>query len=195
MFSRRRDVIVATERLYLRLPDQNDHLNWVALRRDASEQLQACEPAWSPDHFSKAAFRNRVKWAAKAFDENRAVPLFLERKSDGALLGAITLDNIRTGPNRSTEIGYWMGRAFQRQGFMEETLAAVLHFAFEQKSLSRVEAACLPDNVASRKLLEKCGFHYEGVAKAYLEIGGLWQDHVIYAALRPDRRKRAVADP
>jgi len=48
--------------------------------------------------------------------------------------------------------------------------------------------ACLPDNLASRRLLERCGFQYEGVAKAYLQIGGRWRDHVLYAALREGRR-------
>lgn len=191
MFAKRRDYMLSTDRLFLRLPDLNDHLNWVALRREGSDQLQACEPSWSPDHFSKAAFKNRVKWAKKAVEDNKAVPFFIERQSDGALLGAITLDNIRSGPNRSAEIGYWMGRVYQRQGYMREAIDGVLHYAFEQKGISRVEAACLPENAASRTLLEKSGFHYEGVAKAYLEIAGLWQDHVIYAVLRQDRRKRA----
>ena len=192
MFAKRRDVMLSTDRLFLRLPEMVDHLGWVALRRDGSDQLQACEPAWSPDHFSKAAFKNRVKWARKAMEENRAIPFFIERQSDGALLGAITLDNIRFGPNKSAEVGYWMGRTFQRNGYMHEAIEVVLHYAFEQKAISRVEAACLPENKASRALLEKSGFQYEGVAKAYLEIAGSWQDHVVYAALRADRRRRAV---
>ncbi|MEO0344221.1 MAG: GNAT family protein [Pseudomonadota bacterium] len=193
MFGRRRDVVLASPRLFLRLPDLNDHLEWVALRRDGTDQLTATEPAWAHDHFSKSAFRNRVKWAAKSFEGNKAVPLFIERRSDNVLMGAVTLDNIRTGPNKSAEIGYWLGRAHQRQGYMFEAIEAVLHFAFEQKRLSRIEAACLPENTASRHLLEKIGFKYEGVAKAYLEINGLWQDHVTYAALRSDRRKRSAA--
>ncbi|MEM9716452.1 MAG: GNAT family protein [Pseudomonadota bacterium] len=192
MFAKRREAVLATERLFLRLPLLSDHLDWVALRRDASDQLQACEPAWAPDHFSRAAFKNRVKWAAKSFENNRAIPLFLERRENGALIGAVTLDNIRSGPNKSAEIGYWLGHAYQRQGYMSEALDAAVHYAFEQKDLSRIEAACLPDNMASRNLLEKSGFKYEGVAKAYLEINGYWQDHVVYAALRADRRKRAV---
>ncbi|MEM0977737.1 MAG: GNAT family protein [Pseudomonadota bacterium] len=193
MFSKRRDVVIASDRLLLRLPEISDHLDWVALRRDGADQLQGCEPAWAPDHFSKSAFRNRVKWAQKSFENDRAVPLFIERQQDGVLIGAVTLDNVRKGPNRSTEIGYWVGRAFQRQGYMNEAIEAVKHYAFNQMTISRVEAACLPDNIASRNLLEKCGFHYEGVAKAYLEIGGLWQDHVIYAALRADRKRRNQA--
>ncbi|KKK63201.1 hypothetical protein LCGC14_2996670, partial [marine sediment metagenome] len=56
--------------------------------------------------------------------------------------------------------------------------------------LSRIEAACLPENQASRGLLEKAGFKYEGVAQSYLQIDGRWRTHVLYAALRKDRRGR-----
>jgi ribosomal-protein-alanine N-acetyltransferase len=66
----------------------------------------------------------------------------------------------------------------------------VREHAFSALELSRLEAACLPDNVASRRLLERCGFKYEGVAQAYLQIDGRWRNHVLYAALRADRRGR-----
>ena len=71
---------------------------------------------------------------------------------------------------------------------MTEALRAVREHAFAALDLSRLEAACLSGNIASRRLLERCGFKYEGVAQAYLQIDGRWRNHVLYAALRPDRR-------
>jgi ribosomal-protein-alanine N-acetyltransferase len=71
---------------------------------------------------------------------------------------------------------------------MKEAIKAVVHYAFTRVDLSRIEAACLPENNASRKLLESCGFKYEGVAQSYLQIDGRWRTHVLYAALRMDRR-------
>ena len=68
--------------------------------------------------------------------------------------------------------------------------SAVVHHAFEKLDVSRIEAACLPENAASRGLLEKSGFKYEGVAQSYLQINGRWRNHVLYAALRMDRRGR-----
>ena len=79
-------------------------------------------------------------------------------------MGAITLDNIRRGPSQSAQVGYWIGPEFARQGLMTEALTAVVHHAFAELDLSRIEAACLPENVASRALLERTGFKYEGVA-------------------------------
>ena len=73
---------------------------------------------------------------------------------------------------------------------MTEALAAVRGHAFGAADLSRIEAACLPENKPSRALLERCGFKYEGVAQSYLQINGRWRSHVLYAALRPDRRGR-----
>jgi ribosomal-protein-alanine N-acetyltransferase len=109
-------------------------------------------------------------------------------------MGAITLDNIRRGPSQSAQVGYWIGPDFARRGLMSEALAAVMHHAFSVLDLSRVEAACLPENVASRALLERSGFRNEGMAEGYLQIGGRWREHVLYAILRADRRDQARTD-
>jgi ribosomal-protein-alanine N-acetyltransferase len=106
------------------------------------------------------------------------------------LLGAITLDNIRRGPAQAGTLGYWVGQPHARQGYMREAIQAVTHHAFTGLDLSRVEAACLPENAASRGVLEGCGFKYEGVAQSYLQINGRWRNHVLYANLRGDRRGR-----
>jgi ribosomal-protein-alanine N-acetyltransferase len=76
---------------------------------------------------------------------------------------------------------------------MREAVLAVVHHAFTALDLSRVESACLPENTASRGVLEKCGFKYEGVAQSYLQISGRWRNHVLYANLRNDRRGRTDA--
>jgi len=104
------------------------------------------------------------------------------------LLGAITLDNIRRGPAQSATIGYWIGQLHARQGYMREAIGALVRHAFVTMDLSRIEAACLPENAASRGVLEKAGFKYEGVAQSYLQINGRWRNHVLYANLRNDRR-------
>lgn len=190
MFGRNSGPVIETERLTLRLPETGDHLAWAQLRRHGEDFLRAWEPSWSSDHFSKRSFRNRVYWAAKAFEEGRALALFLMRREDGRLMGAITLDNIRRGPAQAGSVGYWIGPEFARQGYMSDALSALVHFAYTEIDLSRIEAACLPENTASRRLLERSGFKYEGVAQSYLQINGRWRNHVHYANLRGDRRGR-----
>lgn len=190
MFLRRRKPQVETERLTLRLPLHSDFRDWASLRAESREFLTPWEPAWSAEHLGRKAFANRVYWAARAEAAGTALPFFLIERATGRVLGAITLDNIRRGPAQAGTLGYWVGARYARQGFMREAIAAVVDHAFGPMDLSRIEAACLPENAASRGVLEKSGFKYEGVAQAYLQINGRWRNHVLYANLRPDRRGR-----
>jgi ribosomal-protein-alanine N-acetyltransferase len=185
-----RRVRIESERMTLRLPQHADFRPWAALREASREFLTPWEPLWASDHLGRKAFTNRVYWANRATSQGTALPLMLIRREDGALLGAITLDNIRRGPSQAGTLGYWIGQPHARQGYMREAILSVVHHAFTVLDLSRIEAACLPENAASRGVLEKCGFKYEGVAQSYLQIAGRWRNHVLYANLRNDRRGR-----
>ena len=187
MFARRRPLRLDTERMVLRLPAHADFGPWVELRVESRAFLTPWEPVWAQDHLSRKSFTNRVYWAQRASRNGTSLPLFLIRH-DGQLLGAITLDNIRRGPAQSATIGYWIGQRFARHGYMREAIGALTHYAFTQLDLSRIEAACLPENTASRGVLERSGFKYEGVAQSYLQINGRWRNHVLYSNLRHDRR-------
>ena len=189
----RRKVQIVTDRMILRPPHHADFRGWTALRRDSADFLTPWEPAWAPDHLTRKAFTNRVYWAQRALANGTALPLFLIRTEGQVLLGAITLDNIRRGPAQDGTLGYWIGAPFARQGYMAEAIEAVTHHAFDVLDISRIQAACLPENVASRGVLEKCGFKYEGVAQSYLQIAGRWRNHVLYANLRSDRRGKTDA--
>ena len=185
-------VQIVSERLRLRPPEQGDFLPWCALRRDSAAFLQPWEPTWAPDHLSRRGFSNRVLWSRRSIDSGTGLPLFLFHAETDDLLGAITLDNIRRGPAMAATLGYWIGARYARQGYMREAIRAVTHHAFKAMDLSRLEAACLPENAASRAVLESSGFKYEGVAQSYLQIDGRWRNHVLYANLRSDRRGRAA---
>lgn len=191
MIGRRAKVKIETERMTLRPPILADYRDWAELRAQSQEFLQPWEPAWQPDHLTRRSFSNRVYWAQKAVHKGTEVPLFLVRREDGAVLGGITLSNIRRGPAHAGTTGYWIGERYARNGYMREAVIAVVHYAFERLDLSRIEAGCLPENTPSRNLLESCGYKYEGVAQSYLQINGRWQNHVLYANLRSDRRGRA----
>lgn len=186
----RRRPVVETERMTLRLPAHGDWRSWAGLREASADHLMPWEPVWSHDHLTRRAFTNRVYWAMRAETAGTALPLLLIRREDQRLLGAITLDNIRRGPVQAGTLGYWIGAPFARRGYMREAVQAMVHFSFTTLDLSRIESACLPENVASRGVLEKSGFKYEGVAQSYLQINGRWRNHVLYANLRNDRRGR-----
>jgi [ribosomal protein S5]-alanine N-acetyltransferase len=190
MLGLKRRVRVETERMTLRLPEHGDWRQWSEVREASADFLIRWEPVWSNDHLTRRAFTNRVYWAQRSEAQGTALPMLLIRREDQQLLGALTLDNIRRGPSQTGTFGYWIGEPFARQGYMREALLALTHHAFTRMDLSRLEAACLPENAASRGVLEKCGFKYEGVAQSYLQINGRWRNHVLYANLRGDRRGR-----
>ena len=193
MLGIKRKVRLETERMTLRPPQHADFRAWAAMRRDSRDFLTPWEPTWAPDHLSRKAFTNRVYWAQRSINNGTAVPLFLIRRSDQTLLGAITLDNIRRGPAQAGTTGYWIGAPHARAGYMREAVKALVHYAFTDLDLSRIESGCLPENTPSRRLLEQCGYKYEGVAQSYLQINGRGRNHVLYANLRHDRRGKTDA--
>ena len=188
MFGLKKKPKIESERLTLRLPLHGDYRTWADLREVSAEHLIPWEPVRAPDHLTRRAFTNRVYWATRAEAQGTALALMLIRREDQRLLGAITLDNIRRGPVQAGTLGYWIGAPHARQGYMREAIQSIVHHAFTAMDLSRIEAACLPENAPSRGVLEKCGFKYEGVAQSYLQINGRWRNHVLYANLRFDRR-------
>ncbi|MBO6854469.1 MAG: GNAT family N-acetyltransferase [Marivivens sp.] len=193
MLGRRRKIRIETERLILRPPQHGDHRQWADLRSESRAFLTPWEPTWASDHLSRKGFTNRVYWAQRSIANGAALPLFLFVRDEERLVGALTLDNIRRGPAQAGTTGYWVGEKYARHGYMREALVALVHYAFTTLDLSRLEAGCLPENAASRGLLESCGYKYEGVAQSYLQINGRWRNHVLYANLRSDRRGRTDA--
>jgi ribosomal-protein-alanine N-acetyltransferase len=184
---------IETARMTLRLPQHSDWREWGELRELSAAHLTPWEPVWALDHLTRKAFTNRVYWAHRAETQGTALPMLLIRREDQRLLGAITLDHIRRGPAQAGTLGYWIGLPHVRRGYMREAVMAMVHHAFSGLDLSRIESACLPENLASRGVLEKSGFKYEGVAQSYLQIDGRWRNHVLYSNLRNDRRGRTGA--
>jgi ribosomal-protein-alanine N-acetyltransferase len=85
-------------------------------------------------------------------------------------------------------LGYWVGAPFAGMGYMGTGVRAAMGYAFDDLRLRRMEAACLPHNEASIRLLDRVGFRREGYARKYLCVNGAWQDHLLYALLREDFR-------
>ncbi|MEM1420751.1 MAG: GNAT family protein [Pseudomonadota bacterium] len=178
---------LVTERLRLRPPRTQDQVSWSRLRRDSEVFLKPWEPVWASDHLGARSFRQRVRWAQREIAAGRAYPFLVFRSEDHALVGGLVLENVRRGAAMSGALGYWLGKQHTGQGYMTEALQAVVTFAFDDLGLSRLEAACLPENEPSQALLKRCGFHDERLARKYLEIAGVWRDHLIYERRRSDR--------
>jgi ribosomal-protein-alanine N-acetyltransferase len=178
---------VEGEGVYLRAPQMSDYSEWTTLREASRAFLTPWEPTWPSDDLSRSAFRRRLRRYAEDQRADTSYAFFLFRKSDDALVGGLTLANIRRGVAQAGSLGYWIGEPFARRGLMTGALHGLVPFAFGSLRLHRLEAACIPSNAASIRLLEKMGFAREGYAREYLCINGLWQDHLLFARLNGDR--------
>ncbi len=168
----------------LRTPQMTDYAEWAAVREKSREFLIPWEPTWPVDDLTRGAFRRRIRRYAEDLRTDQGYAFVILRNRDGALVGGLTLANIRRGVAQAASLGYWMGLPFIRHGYMTAAVAAVIPFAFTTLRLHRLEAACIPTNTASIRLLEKTGFVREGYAREYLCINGIWQDHLLYACLQ-----------
>ena len=177
---------IAGSGVSLRVPQPGDYPAWAALREQSRVFLTPWEPVWPADDLTRAAFRRRIKRYAEDQRNDLAYAFMIMRAADDALVGGLTLANIRRGVAQAGSIGYWIGEPFARQGYMTAALRALIPFSFASLRLHRLEAACIPSNAASIALLEKAGFQREGYARGYLCINGLWQDHLLYARLQGD---------
>lgn len=180
------------ERIYLRVPQMRDFEQWRALREVSRDFLTPWEPLWPADDLTRAAYRRRLRRYARDMVADEAYPLFIFRRGDNALLGGLTLSNVRRGVCQAASLGYWMGAPYAGQGYMKAAVTALLPVAYDVLQLRRIEAACMPTNAPSIRLLESCGFVREGYSREYLCINGVWEDHILFGRLRHDVAGRDV---
>ena len=179
--------VLKAKNVELRTPRYSDYDQCRDLREGSKAFLELWEPKRGNDFFKRNAFNNRVKWAKKSAKTDQAYQFFIFDKFQ-TLLGSITIENIRKGPSNAATLGYWLGKQHTGKGFMREAVLNIVDFSFNRLNISRLEAATLPENKSSRRLLEKVGFKYEGVGQSYLQINGRWRNHILYGMLRNDRR-------
>lgn len=175
--------VIFGDNVMLRAPLMSDYSQWAELRSRSREFLTPWEPTWAASELTRGSFRRRLRYYARDMREDLGYAFFVFSRSGGLLIGGLTLSNVRRGVAQAGTIGYWVGAPHARKGHMSDAMRAFVPFAFQSLRLHRIEAACLPHNRASIRLLEKTGFRREGLAQQYLKINGLWQDHLLFALI------------
>ena len=169
----------------LRSPRMADYAEWAELRRESHAFLQPWEPTWPRDDLSRTAFRRRLSIYARDAETGAGFAFFVFREEGGELVGGVNLRDVRRGVSQSGAIGYWAGERWAGRGLTGAAVRTVADHAFGRLGLNRLEAACVPENTPSRRLLERSGFAHEGLARAYLKINGVWRDHLLFGRIRP----------
>jgi [ribosomal protein S5]-alanine N-acetyltransferase len=174
------------DKVILRRPLAKDYESWTKLRRESRAFLEPWEPSWTRDELSRAAYNERLSRYARELRDGSGHVFFIFLASTMELTGGITLGHIRRGVAQSGVIGYWMGEPYAGQGLMADAVSVIKAHAFGPLALHRVEAACIPDNERSVRLLKKAGFALEGQLRSYLKINGRWRDHLLFSCLEDD---------
>lgn len=172
--------------LYLRPAGNADYSAWVRLRAESRDFLMPWEPIWPEDDLTRAAFRRRLRRQVDEMARDESFSFLIFDATSDIMLGGLTLGGIRRGVAQAGTLGYWMGAPHAGKGRMTRAVSAAVRYGFSTLRLHRIEAACLPENVASKTLLERNGFQCEGLARAYLKINGAWRDHLLYALVEPE---------
>jgi ribosomal-protein-alanine N-acetyltransferase len=176
--------------LYLRVPLAEDFAAWSVLRATSRAFLEPWEPLWPKDDLTWPAFRRRIKRYQREMRADQAYAFLIFSQAEHQLIGGLTVSYIRRGVTQSGALGYWMGAPFAGKGHMSEAVRVAVPFALGTLRLNRLEAACLPANAASIRLLENNQFQREGYARNYLKINGTWQDHILYARISDEAGDR-----
>jgi ribosomal-protein-alanine N-acetyltransferase len=180
-------------RVFLRPLRVEDWDAWREVRLRCRQWLERWEPlaeAGSTDPaLEREAFRARCgAWdRQRHFDSAYGFGLFMH---DGRFIGEVSIGSVQRGPFQMGYIGYWVDEAFAGQGYIPEGVVLVIRHAFEVLQLHRLEAAIVPRNTASRRVAEKLELRDEGIAVRFLQIQGVYEDHVRYAITLEEWRER-----
>jgi ribosomal-protein-alanine N-acetyltransferase len=182
-------------RVLLRPLVVEDFAQWQEVRRRNADYLLPWEPKRIPGAPDPVESRDAFAIRCGARQRERQLGtgygngIFV----DGQFAGEINLSIVQRGPFQSSYVGYWVDEARRGQGLVPEALVCVCRSAFEELHLHRVQVSIIPRNSASRRVVEKLGIRDEGIAQRYLEINGVWEDHVRYAITAEEWDERGEA--
>lgn len=166
--------------VYVRFPKPGDWSAWAQRRSYNQDDLKPLEPVWPEGALTKDFFHRRLQRQYNNWRNDKGCSLLIFMKENDNLIGGININHITRGASQFASLGYWLDKDHQGHGYMTEALKLVIEFSFTELKLHRLNAGCLLDNDKSVNLLKRCGFTEEGIAKKYLKINNLWQDHRLF---------------
>jgi len=146
--------------------------------------LTPWEPVRNDDFYTADGERAVIGDALARHAQGTALPHVICDGS-GLVAGRITLNNIVRGAFQSCDLGYWVSAALNGRGLATGAVREMIGQAISGLGLHRIQAATLPHNAASQKVLARNGFTQIGMAPEYLHTAGRWQDHFIYHVVAP----------
>lgn len=177
--------LIKTPHLSIRTPKKTDWQDWIEVRSRNKKHLTPFEPKWNEGWDERKWFTRKLARQEKEWKEDHGYAFLLFERPSGSLIGGININNVSRGAAQYGWLGYWIDKDKEGQSLMYEGLDAILRFSFSVLKLKRMNAATLKKNARSQKLLKRLGFEEEGFAKAYVEIDGVRQDHILFGLNKP----------
>lgn len=180
-------------RIVLRQLVVTDFPQWREVRRRNVDWLTKWEPTrplGAPDVIEdRDAFG--IRCSSRQREQQLGVGYGFGIFVDGSFCGEINISSVQRGPFQSAYVGYWIDEARAGNSYTPEAVVVLARHAFEQLGLHRLQISIIPRNAASRRVAEKLALREEGTALRYLEINGVWEDHVRYAITAEDWAERS----
>ncbi|MHA6204230.1 ribosomal protein S5-alanine N-acetyltransferase [Dyella soli] len=177
---------ITTERSRIRLGDASDASRLLRYRVQNRDHLAPWEPLREAAYYTLSHCVQTLAEAREAVRLDRAYPFFVFDLAETEIIASLTFANVVRGAFQACHLGYSIAAPWQGRGLMQEALGATLPWAFGEMDLHRVMANYMPRNERSARLLERLGFEREGYARRYLQIAGVWEDHVLTSRIRAD---------
>lgn len=177
---------IATQRLVLHPAHegQADALQTYVLAN--RQHLQPWEPARDAEYYSLSHCRQRLRQMQTLAQQGTAMPWMVHLSGESRIVATVQLTGITRGYFQAAYLGYGLDHRLQGKGYMHEALSAALNHAFTELALHRVMANYMPRNHRSAAVLERLGFLREGLGQRYLNINGVWEDHVLTSLIADD---------
>lgn len=149
------------------------------------EHFRHWEPSREPGYYSPTSLDHRLAEYEKQHINGSAAHFIA--LIDDQVVSHCSLTNVVYGPLQGCFMGYGVSKKHEGTGVMTEVCLEAIRYAFKDLGFNRIMANYMPRNTRSARLLAKLGFNEEGLAKKYLKINDMWEDHVLTSKLNPER--------
>jgi Acetyltransferases, including N-acetylases of ribosomal proteins len=170
-------------KIFIRFFEDTDAESLLDLHLRNREFFQKYSPTFDNGFYTLDSKRKYINDSAKRREEGKEYSFGIYLKDNGKLVGSVSLYHIFRGPLQRCLIGYSLDKQYNGNGYTTEAASLAVEFAFNELKLHRVEAGVMLSNIGSMRVLEKAGFHREGIEQKGVKINGQWEDHQTFAII------------
>ncbi|UOR12675.1 GNAT family N-acetyltransferase [Halobacillus amylolyticus] len=173
------------ESIYVRKLIPEDAEVLLKLQKDNRDFFEKFSMARDDDFYTFESQKERIQVFENNRSEDKDYNFGIFKNDNDCLVGTIALFQVVRGSLQSAFIGYFLDRLHNGKGYTTEAVQLIVRYGFVNLKLHRIEAGVMPHNIGSIRVLEKSGFHKEGIAKKNVKINGKWEDHQVLAIINP----------